>query len=102
MLASRAMRDGLDDFSDLIEDLREQAALAADEMNEGNKPLAEVISVPAYGPDDTVEGAAADVIERMVHALFKILSGAADPVSVAREALTPHSSRIGSGQQRQL
>ncbi|MCX5516224.1 hypothetical protein C3941_19740 [Kaistia algarum] len=74
--------------AEIVDDLRELADLAADEMNEDNAALAKVMDVPTWRPEDTTEGQAADLIERYRGALQEIESGAADPRGVAVAALT--------------
>jgi len=72
---------------EIIEELEELAAITADDLNEANAPLAQVIRVPDVGKEDTAEWQAASMIRRFVEALRQIAGGAPDPVKIATDAL---------------
>lgn len=63
---------------EIVEDLRERAALAAEEMNEGQEALSKVIDVPLWRAEDTLEWEAAALIEKWSGTLTRIASGASD------------------------
>ncbi|MBB4017371.1 hypothetical protein GGR16_002400 [Chelatococcus caeni] len=72
---------------EIVEELEELAAISADDLNEANAPLAQVIRVPDVGKEDTAEWQAASMIRRFVEALRKIAGDAPDPARIARDAL---------------
>ena len=75
---------------EIIEDLRERAGLAAEEMNEGQGPLSKVVEVPLWRPEDTLEWEAAALIERWHSVLRQIAGGCSEnPKDEASTALKP-------------
>lgn len=77
---------------EIIEELEELAAITANDLNEANAPLAQVIPVPDIAKEDTAEWQAASMIRRFVEALRQIAGGAPDPAKIASDALEDRES----------